>query len=244
MSGIRKLRDGVTILAVVFLSCALALPASSAERISLTDLQQRIQELENRLNTLSANPCPAGQAIVAVQTDGTPVCEPFAPPGAVSFSFDFAQGQAGITDVVGQACPAWQSFIVEAAGRTASISVSGSSGAARTCSDPARVAEILSAMNDAANGPIVNGNSAVIQCEGFNWSISNFCASSANGGPGAPQVEVKVSPDTDPIPEACQCQSATAGVYVVRPCIGNQNWGGVGTEVCFAPSQTITVTAE
>jgi len=243
MSGIKKLRYTLTAFAVAIFTCALSAPAS-AERISLSDLQQRIQQLENRLNTLAANPCPAGQAIVAVQPDGTPLCALFAPPNAVEFSFDFTQGAPGISDAVTLACPAWQSFVTEAANRTGSISVSGSSGAPRTCSDPVKVAEILTAMNDAASGPTAPGNLAVIQCDGYNWSISNFCASTSNGGPGTPQVELKVSADTDPVPAACACQLGGDGVYVVRPCIGNQNWGGVGTDVCNAPSQTITVTAE
>jgi hypothetical protein len=96
-------------------------------------------------------------------------------------------------------------------------------------------------MLDASTGPVVSGNSAVIACGGFNWSISNFCASTP---PGPPQVELKVSPDSDPVPTACQCQTASDNVYAVRPCIGNQNWGGVGTDLCVAPSQTMDVEAQ
>ena len=240
----KKLRGALATMALALITCALSAPASSAERISLSDLQQRIQALESRLDTLSANPCPEGKAIVAVQSDGTPVCASFAPTPTVEFSFDFVQGNPGIADAVAQACPAWQTFVSDAADRSGSITVSGSDGAPRTCSDPAKVAEILTAMNDAASGPIVDGNRAVIQYGGFNSSLSNFCASTANNAPGAPQVELKVSPDTDPVPGACACQSAAEGVYVVRPCIGNQNWGGVGTNVCNGPSQTISVTAQ
>lgn len=218
---------------------ALAAPAH-AQRTSLTDLLQRIQVLEGKMGNLIAVPCAPGQAITGVEPDGTPVCGRFV-PATVTFNYAFQQG----TPAVAEACPAWQAFITDASGGGfGSLKVSGSLGAVRTCSDPAKVAQILAALLDASSGPTNPGNIAVIECGGFNWSISDFCASTAFGAPGAPQAELKVSPVADPVPGACACQVAGENIYVVRPCIGNQNWGGVGTDVCNAPSQTMEVIAE
>jgi len=207
-------------------------------------LQAQIQALQAIISTLTSNPCPPGKAVTAVNPDGTPVCVAFAPK-RVAFRFDFTGGTGGIAAAIGEACPLWQNFVADAGNATGTlVSVSGSAGAPRTCSDPVKVAEIVSAMEAAAAGPVGSGNLAVIACDGFNWSISNFCAGTGNGGPPPPQVELKVSPETDPVPTACQCQTASSNIYAVRPCIGNQNWGGVGTDACNAPSQSIEVTVQ
>lgn len=39
----------------------------------------------------------------------------------------------------------------------------------------------------------------------------------------------------------CACQNSPSIGYVIRPGIGNLNWGGVGTATCTGPSQTMTV---
>ena len=41
----------------------------------------------------------------------------------------------------------------------------------------------------------------------------------------------------------CDCSSSSSqdNPYKVRPCIGNENWGGVNTDTCGGPSQTLTV---
>ena len=36
----------------------------------------------------------------------------------------------------------------------------------------------------------------------------------------------------------CSC---TVGDYLLRPCIGNLNWGGANTDTCSGPSQTLNV---
>jgi hypothetical protein len=40
--------------------------------------------------------------------------------------------------------------------------------------------------------------------------------------------------------DICRCSSG----YVVRPCIGNQNWGGVNGNTCNAGAQTMRVVCD
>jgi hypothetical protein len=40
----------------------------------------------------------------------------------------------------------------------------------------------------------------------------------------------------------CSCSFGASDA--VRPCIFNENWGGVNTQTCFAQSQNITVVCE
>jgi len=241
MQGVRRLTAAI---GISILGGMLAAPAQ-AQRVSLSDLQVQIQALQAQMANLTSNPCAPGSAMTGVDADGTPVCGRFE-KAVASFRFGFTNGPAGIGSAVAEACPLWQNFVSLAdGGGLSTLTVQGSLGTPRVCSDPAKVAEITAAMGAAAVGPVVSSsNTAVIECDGFNWAIANFCASQANGAPGAPQVELMVSPVGNPVPIACSCLGAADDVYVVRPCIGNQNWGGVGTDICNAPSQTIEVFAE
>jgi hypothetical protein len=41
--------------------------------------------------------------------------------------------------------------------------------------------------------------------------------------------------------DVCSCQNPG---YAVRPCNQNQNWGGVKTATCGAPTQTMSVVCQ
>jgi hypothetical protein len=63
-------------------------------------------------------------------------------------------------------------------------------------------------------------------CNGRTWTVGT-CGSG-----------IELSANTN-------CQCVTPG-YTARPCIGqgNDNWGGVNTATCSAPSQTIEVVCQ
>ncbi len=66
------------------------------------------------------------------------------------------------------------------------------------------------------------GGFADVMCDGHIWHV---------GQCGGSELTV----------DNTQCACASPGA-AYRPCIGNLNWGGVGTDTCAAPSQTISVT--
>lgn len=83
-----------------------------------------------------------------------------------------------------------------------------------TTSDPTVIANIATALRTSGSYGPVTSNS-------YSW-IVGAC------GPGR---TLSASGAT------CSCSAG----YVVRPCIGNRNWGGVNSNTCTGPSQTMTV---
>jgi hypothetical protein len=59
-------------------------------------------------------------------------------------------------------------------------------------------------------------------CNGRNWAVG------ACGG----------GPELSAMGSICACPSPG---YIVRPCIGNSNWGGVNTATCNGTTQTMTI---
>jgi hypothetical protein len=83
-----------------------------------------------------------------------------------------------------------------------------------TCSDPAAATQICQALHQ--------GGFASVFCNGHSWNV---------GDCGGTELSLDSS---------CSCGSVDA----VRPCIFNDNWGGVNTSTCGGPSQNITVVCE
>jgi hypothetical protein len=83
------------------------------------------------------------------------------------------------------------------------------------CTDPV----VVEAIGDALR----TGTAGSWTCDGRTWYTS-IC------GPG---LELVGSGDD------CHCSDPG---HILRPCIANLNWGGVNTDTCAAPSQTMTVT--
>lgn len=165
--------------------------------------------------------CPAGQAVTGINANGGLLCQSFVPVASgAQFSSDFIQYRNS-NDI----CPDWKSFLTDlGSGGFSQLTVSGSRGGPRTCSDPEKVAQLTQAMNTSTRISVV--------CDGRTWAVFYGCSETT------PQVSLVVMPDDSPA-RYCSCQPGD--VYTVRPCIGNPNWGGVGTPTCGAPSQTITV---
>ncbi|MGD2170764.1 MAG: MopE-related protein [Gammaproteobacteria bacterium] len=211
-------------------------------QIDLQSILERLQYLEDRLantdfdgdgftpamgdcNDAEINAYP-GLAEVpgdGIDNDCDGQVDNAGPPSQVltEFSFDFVGNIANSA-----ACPIWQSFVADSGSSTTAseLSVGGSQGSTVTCSDPDLVKQILSNLDSTFEGSLV--------CNGYYW-VTGDCAGSR---------ELTVAPvSSGQPPSACNCSPAGSGVYTVRPCIGNRNFGGVGTDTCAAPSQTISL---
>jgi hypothetical protein len=89
-----------------------------------------------------------------------------------------------------------------------------------TCSDPTAVQAIANAMRTNTTG--------TWSCAGHQWHYCNR---------GGTYNELWLDP-----PSSCSGSNCPSPGYLVRPCIGNYNWGGVNTATCTSnPSQTMTV---
>jgi hypothetical protein len=130
------------------------------------------------------------------------------------FSADFFQFQSAPTQ-----CDSWNDFRANqlTSGSYGRVSVSGTfNSTGVTCDDPAAATQICQALH--------SGGFASLFCNGHSWNVGQC------GG-------VELSVDTG----VCFCNSG--GVDTVRPCLGDE-WGGLNTSTCFAPSQTMTVVCE
>jgi uncharacterized protein YjdB len=92
--------------------------------------------------------------------------------------------------------------------------------------NPTLVAAVANAIRTGTNyGPFTS--------DGRSWLVSVGCGGSC----GSPAVEL-ISLGSGATASFCSCPSGDA--YLVRPNIGNYNWGGIG-QTCEAPSQTLEV---
>ncbi len=130
------------------------------------------------------------------------------------FEADFVQGQPSPAQ-----CTDWQAFQAELVPQDYTLlTVSGSNDPdGVTCSDPDAIAAIAAALN--------TGGTLSIACDGRTWNVG-----ACGGG-----SELSANGST------CQC---TNPGHIVRPCIGNLNWGGVNGPTCSAASQTLRVEFE
>lgn len=71
------------------------------------------------------------------------------------------------------------------------------------------------------------GGPATILCDGHGWDIKD-CSS----------MGVAVAVDSG---SACSCSNPG---YILRPCLGDAEWGGIKGATCHAPTQTISIRCE
>ncbi|HEX4420742.1 MAG TPA: hypothetical protein VH165_22660 [Kofleriaceae bacterium] len=86
-----------------------------------------------------------------------------------------------------------------------------------TCNDPASATQICQAIHQ--------GNSASVSCGGHTWNV---------GQCGGTELSIDIG--------TCFCSFGAE--HTVRPCTGFDDWGGVNTETCDGPSQTMTVACQ
>jgi hypothetical protein len=116
-------------------------------------------------------------------------------------------------------CTNWNDFLDNQLdlGSFTAVTVSGTfDPTGVTCSDPTAATQICQALHNRAT--------TSVSCNGHSWNIGQC------GG-----LELAVD---NPV---CFCTSGFD--HTLRPCEGFQ-WGGVGTQTCFAPSQTMTVVCQ
>ena len=135
--------------------------------------------------------------------------------GAV-FSDNYFQFQSP----TGAQCDSWNLFRATQLtnGTYNSVTFSGSFDPfGVTCSDPAAATQICQALH--------NGSFASVFCNGHSWKVGEC------GG-------IVFDLDAD----ICFCDFGAG--HAIRPCIFNENWGGVNTATCGAPSQNITISCQ
>jgi len=93
----------------------------------------------------------------------------------------------------------------------------------KTCTDPSMVMQMAGSLRDGIAGTWFCGT------EEFNVGVSCFGGCAVAGD----DVEFNATP-------ASSCSCSNPG-YILRPCIGNQNWGGINGLSCSAPDQVMTV---
>ena len=122
--------------------------------------------------------------------------------------------------VATQQCTAWNSWRAGLTGTYTSVTLSGSNDTVgRTCtgSDANTLCQALHSGTTVKN----------LSCGGYTWNV-DFCSG----------MTWELTADN----AACTC---TNPGYNVRPCINtNGDWGGITTQTCAAPSQSITVTCQ
>ncbi len=100
-----------------------------------------------------------------------------------------------------------------------SLTISGSNNPAGiTLTDPVVIANIANALRtETYYSATVNGNT---------WKVNTGCGNGA-------VLSVNAND--------CSCDGPAGNIYIIRPEIGNQNWGGINTATCSGPSQTMRV---
>jgi hypothetical protein len=132
---------------------------------------------------------------------------------SVTFTDAFTQDVTPTTQ-----CTDWTNFRAALTGSYASVTIKGSfDSTGVTCSDTLAVNQIATALRTPA--------AASVLCNGRYWEVNPDC------GGGVALVANTTAGTT------CTC----VGDHTVRPCHPNRDWGGAGTAVCEAPSQTLTV---
>ena len=113
-------------------------------------------------------------------------------------------------------CTAWSSFVAQLTVRPYTMLVIRGTfdTVGATVTDPTVIAGI-------ANGLRTNTAYGPVTSNGRSWAVGG-----CGGG-----MELSAAGTV------CWCNTG----YIVRPCIGNWNWGGANTATCGGPSQTLTV---
>jgi hypothetical protein len=114
-------------------------------------------------------------------------------------------------------CTQWKSFLANLPVENYTLlKIYGSNDTVgQTITDPTIINNIVKALkNSTPYGPVTSN--------GVSWTV------------GTCGTGIELAANTT----VCQCQNPS---YSARPCMGNESYGGIGTNNCNGPSQTISV---
>jgi len=89
---------------------------------------------------------------------------------------------------------------------------------------------------------IATGNTFSVNCNGVFWSMGN-CGSSSESYELVGSTAGKELLVSNSQTQVCRCHNGS-DTAILRPCLGNYNWGGFRGATCGAPTQKITVTCD
>lgn len=221
-SALRCFVLGTLVFASPLWSADLTIPKTfvSGTPATASDVNQNFSATATAVNSkqnLVTGTCPAGQAVRTVNANGTVVCETslgtrLTSVESVKTPYIFSEFfQSGVSETAAE-CTNWDTFRanLQPANYTC-VQLVGSGGKGRTTCDAPSVQLIATALRDGTTASVISGSDT--------WNVGTC------GG-----IEINAN-----APGICGC-STTA---ILRPCIGNTNWGGVGTATCSGPSQSI-----
>ena len=141
---------------------------------------------------------------------------------------------AGSISQFSEVCTSYNTWRASLTGAETTITVS-TNGATVTCTDSAQAAAITTAIRDLSadgTGPPFPNPDLSISCGGLTWSFGSCGVTYA-----VPALEIHAAGTT-----TCDCPNyaGTTGI-IMRPCIGNENWGGGNGPTCNAPTQTFFI---
>ncbi len=222
-SAVRCFVLGSLVFASSLRSADLTIPKTFVPGTPATadDVNQNFSATATAVNSkqnLVTGTCPAGQAVRTVNANGTVVCETSLDTRVTSvesaktpyiFS-EFFQG--GVTETAGE-CTNWETFRANLQPtKYTCVQLVGSGAKGRTTCDAPNVQLVATALRNGTTASVISGSDT--------WNVGT-CGSG-----------IEINANAGGI---CGC----AAVPILRPCIGNTNWGGVGTATCPGPSQSI-----
>jgi hypothetical protein len=144
----------------------------------------------------------------------TPTCSGGACTSSYTYSQPFVNGVTPTT-----ACTAWNTYVAGLGSNYSSMRITGTfDNVGILCNDPMVTKNMAAALK--------NNQAYTASCNGHTWSNCNRY----NG-------ELWIDP-----PAQCSGNNCPSPGYIIRPCIGNANWGGVKTATCTSnTSQTMTL---
>jgi hypothetical protein len=133
----------------------------------------------------------------------------------VTYSEQFPPGPVALGS---PQCRAWQAFVLELRdGDFNRVTIRGSNDEDGQICEGAAANQLCQAL--------AASRAVTVQCDGRAWATGDC-------GDG-----MEINADDG----VCRCEEPR---WTVRPCIGNNNWGGVNTQSCGAPAQTLEVVCE
>lgn len=184
------------------------------------------QGTQTRKYNITRQPQYGGKACPA---DETQACNGLScSGGTVLWSDTFTKGQAPTSSQANN----WRNFVAQLANKNfSSVKVWGSyNNNGVTMTNPSNVNAFARAIVNNQKGFSVTEN-------GYTWAITGVCSNNVS----ADTIEIQVG---DSLVGNCNCTGPDSKKMTIRPLIGNYNWGGIGTETCSAPTQTMNMRFE